>query len=109
MSLTVRDRLPKRRADSGPGSPHIASSCPGSPVSLTRPKVSRLARQLALAYLVDRLIEDGTLKNLSDAARRIGICRARMTQIANLRWLPVKVQEGILDGTIEGSERDLRG
>ena len=31
-----------------------------------------------------------------------------MTQIANLRWLPARVQERILDGTIDGTERDLR-
>ena len=111
MSLTVRYRLPRRTrtADSGPVSPHVASGGAGSPVSSTRPKTTRLARQLALAYLVDRLIEAGTLKNLAEAARRLGICRSRMTQIANLRWLPTEVQEGILDGTIMNTERDLRG
>jgi len=109
VSLTVRYRLPKRRATGGPESRHVASGGPGTPVSPTRPKVSRLARQLALAYLVDRLVEDGTIKNLSDAARRIGICRARMTQITNLRWLPTAVQEGILGGRVVGGERGLRG
>jgi len=109
VSLTVRYRLPKMRATGGPVSPHVASGGAGSPDSATRPKVSRLARQLALAYLVDRLIEDGMVKNLSDAARRLGICRARMTQIANLRWMAVARQERILDGTVDGGEMDLRG
>ena len=103
MSLSVRYRLPRRTrtADSGPGSPHVASGGTDLPDYPTRPKVSRLARQLALAYLVDRLIEEGTFKNLSDAAHRLGICRSRMTQITNLRLLPMAAQEGILGGTLQ--------
>jgi hypothetical protein len=31
-----------------------------------------------------------------------------LTQIANLRWLQVAVQERILAGEIDGTERDLR-
>ena len=72
------------------------------------PKATRLARQLALAYLVDRLVEDGTM-TYAEAARRLGVSRARITQIANLRWLPLGVQERILSGEIDGTERDLRG
>lgn len=42
----------------------MASSVPDSP----RSKATRLARQLALAYLVDRLVEDGTLRAYAEAA-----------------------------------------
>jgi predicted XRE-type DNA-binding protein len=76
--------------------------------SPTGPKATRLARQLALAYLVDRLVEDGTL-TYAEAARRLGVSRARVNQIANLQWLRVAVQGRILAGEIDGTERDLRG
>ena len=66
------------------------------------------ARQLALAYLVDRLVEEGVLKDYAEVARRLGVSRARITQISNLRWLPPKVQEGILAGEVMESERTLR-
>ena len=74
----------------------------------TRPKATRLACQLALAYLVDRLVLDGAL-TYAATARRLGVSRARITQIANLRWLPLAVQERILSGEIDGTERNLRG
>ena len=110
MTLTVRYRLPRpaRTADSGPGSPHVAPEAAGTGNSPTGPKATRLARQLALAYEIDRLVEDGAM-TYAEAARRLGISRARVTQIANLRWLPASVQERILVGEIDGSERDLRG
>jgi hypothetical protein len=109
MTLTVRYRLPRPAwtADSGPGSPHVAPGAVRTGNSPTGPKVMRLARQLALAYEIDRLIEDGAL-TYAEAAKRLGVSRARITQIANLRWLPVAVQERILAGEIDGSERDLR-
>ncbi len=81
-----------------------------APVTTTPapPLPTRIARQLALAYHVERLIESGALKDYADAARRLGITRARMTQIANLRWLACGVQERILAGE-RVSERGLRG
>ena len=63
---------------------------------------------LALAYHVEALIESGTLKDYAAAARRLGITRARMCQVANLRWLPCGVQERILAGE-KVSEWELRG
>ena len=110
MSYTVRYQLPRpaRTADGGPGSPHVAPEAARTGNSPTGPKATRLARQLALAYLVDRLVEDGSL-TYAEAAKRLGVSRARVSQIAALRWLPVSVQERILAGEIDGTERDLRG
>ena len=110
MSYTVRYRLPRsaRTADGGPGSPHVAPEPARTGDSTTGPKATRLARQLALAYEIDRLVEDGTL-TYAEAARRLGVSRARITQIANLRWLPVALQEPILAEEIDGTEKDLRG
>ncbi len=49
---------------------------------------SKLAMRLALAYYVERCIEDGTLESYADAARRLGITRARMTQVMDLMLVP---------------------
>ena len=109
MSYTVRYRLPRpaRTADSGPGSPHVAPEAARTGNSTTGQKTTRLARQLALAYEIDRLVENGSL-TYAEAARRLGVTRARVAQIANLRWLPVSVQGRILAGEIDGTEKELR-
>ena len=86
---------------------HISPGAARTGNSPTRPKATRLARQLALAYEIDRIVEDGAL-TYGEAARRLGVSQARISQIASLRWLPVSVQERILAGTIDGTERDLR-
>ncbi len=69
---------------------------------------SRAARMLALAHYVDRLIEDGTIKDYAEAARLLGITRARMTQVMNLLTLSPQLQERVLTGDIALSERALR-
>ena len=69
---------------------------------------TRLARQLALAHHVERLVEDGTLRDYADAARVLGVTRARMTQVMNLLALSPALQERVLDGTLRVSERRLR-
>ena len=108
MSLTVKYRFPARMATRAPGMANVASMAAGLTTSPTRPMASRLARQLALAYHVERLIEKGVLKDYAEAARLLGLTRARMTQIVNLRWLSPKLQEAILEGTIMVAERVLR-
>lgn len=108
MSTAIRYRL----ATMAIGGPHLAHVAPRNAQlaqAATTPKVSRLARMLALSYAIDRRIEAGHLKDMATAARRLGLTRARITQISNLRWLPVEIQEGILDGSITASERNLRG
>ena len=60
------------------------------------PRVHPVARRLALAYFVDRCVEAGVLSDYADAARRLGITRARMTQIMNLQLLPIETQIRIL-------------
>ena len=69
---------------------------------------SRAAQSLALAYLVERLIDEGRLESYAEAARLLGVTRARMTQVMDLRNLPVEVQEETLLGGIEAGERRLR-
>ena len=59
---------------------------------------SKLAMRLALAYYVERCIEDGTLESYADAARRLGITRARMTQVMDLMLIGIRRQEEVLQG-----------
>ena len=60
-------------------------------------RVPRVVRMLAMAHKIDGMILDGELKDLADAARAIGVTRARMTQIANLLLLAPEIQEAILN------------
>jgi hypothetical protein len=76
--------------------------------------VPSVVRMLALARKIDAMIRDGELQDLADAARAIGVTRARMTQIANLLLLAPEIQEAILalplvaTGRDPVSERSLR-
>jgi hypothetical protein len=68
----------------------------------------RAARMLALAYHIESLITAGQFVTYSDAARCLKITRARMTQVMNLINLPAPVQEALLMGTLQATERQLR-
>ena len=63
---------------------------------------------LALAHYVERLVEEGAVASYADAARQLGVSRARMSQIQNLLNLPPRLQEGLLLGRIDLSERRMR-
>ena len=68
----------------------------------------RAAYSLALAYKIERMIDAGELESYADAARRLGLSRARVTQIMDLMGLPVEVQEAVLLGGAMVSERGAR-
>ena len=76
--------------------------------------IPRVVRMLALAHKIDEMIRAGELRDLADAARAIGVTRARVTQIMNLLLLAPDIQEAILDlppvtnGHDPVSERALR-
>ncbi len=70
---------------------------------------SKLAMRLALAYYVEQCIEDGTLESYADAARRLGITRARMTQVMDLMLTSRIVLMEILSRSIDTSGRCLEG
>ena len=69
-------------------------------------RIPRVARMLALAHNIDAKIRAGELRDLADAARAIGVTRARMTQIMNLLLLAPGIQEAILDLPPVTNERD---
>ena len=50
------------------------------------PPPTALARRLALAHHVNSLVEDCTLlKDFAEAARKLGITKARLSQVMGLR------------------------
>ncbi len=68
-----------------------------------------LARMLAVAHCIARLIDTGAIRDHAEAARRLGVTRARASQLARLCWLAPSIQERILlDDTFDVHERDLR-
>ena len=77
-------------------------------------RVPRVARLLALAHGIDAMIRNGELQDLADAARRLGLSRARVTQVTNLLLLAPEIQAAIFElppvtnGRDPISERQLR-
>ena len=63
----------------------------------TAGRVPRVTRLLALAHKIDGMIRSDEIRDWAEAARLIGVTRARMTQIANLLLLAPDLQESILD------------
>ena len=63
---------------------------------------------LALAHHVERLVESGELSNYAAAARALRLTRARFTQVLNLLLLTPIIQERLLLGALDISERRLR-
>lgn len=70
---------------------------------------SPAARTLALAHHVERLVEAGEIDSYAEAARALGLTRARLTQVMNLLLLAPEVQERVLTGELRATERALRG
>ncbi len=73
---------------------------PPPPKPANRPS-DRLARQLALAHHLERLIERGVLRDYADAARVLGLTRARVSQIMDLLGMAVERQEELLTETMK--------
>ncbi len=100
LTVTYKIKAKKRKPEKKPDTPPPEK--PG-----TRP-VSRAARMLALAHYVERLVEEGAVKSYAQAARQLGVTRARISQILNLLNLPPHVQEGLLLGDLHLSQRGIR-
>lgn len=67
----------------------------------------RVARLLAEAHRIQAAIDRGELIDLTDAARRCGLSRARVTQMMNLTLLAPDIQEALLSITSEGGRELL--
>jgi hypothetical protein len=71
-----------------------AGGPPSSPAAPGR--VPRVARLLALAHRLDRLLRAGVVKHYAEAARLGRVTRARISQIVSLLYLAPDLQEEIL-------------
>ena len=66
------------------------------PVVEERRRPLRVARMLAVAHEIVRLVDEGAFEDLADAARTLGFTRARITQIVDLTLLAPDIQEALL-------------
>lgn len=87
--------------------PKVDLKPPPKPKPVGPPKV---ARMLALGHEIVRLVDEGLLDDLADAADLLGFSRARVTQIVDLTLLAPDIQEALLfgDGGTGQAERRLR-
>ncbi len=113
--LTVRFKVNFRKAYrrgketvSGQETPKDADGPKAKNTVNAMPGATRIARMLALAYFIERQVEAGKIRDYATAAKRLGISRARMTQVMNLLNLPVHLQETILAGGRYVCERQVR-
>ncbi|HEX5050433.1 MAG TPA: hypothetical protein VFZ65_01545 [Planctomycetota bacterium] len=85
---------------SAPAKPALARGAPGAP--------SCAARNLALAYKIDDLIERGLIADYSAAARLLQVSQPRLTHLMALRLLAPGIQEAILFGDLTFGDKELR-
>ena len=76
-------------------------------------RLPRVVKTLALAHRIDAMIATGKFKDYVEAARALGLTRARVAQITSLLLLAPAIQEAILDlplvtGRDPVTERQLR-
>ena len=69
---------------------------------------SRVARMLALAHYIERLIDDGAIPDYASAAAALGVTRARLSQVMSLLLLAPEIQTHIAVGELVLTERALR-
>ena len=96
VTVKVAFRTARRRLEPAPVAPPV----PTAPTAI--------ARRIALAHHIEALIEHGALRDLADAARRLGVTPARITQVADLALLAPDLQAAVLLGRCEPRDRHLR-
>ena len=84
---------------------------PARPEPVRRP--AKVAQQLALAHHLQAAIDRGSIADRAAVARKLGLTRARVTQLLDLLMLAPDLQEAVLaleavDGAEPMSERALR-
>lgn len=67
-----------------------------------------IARRIALAHHIEALIERGDINGYADVAERLGLTRARITQVCDLALLAPDIQAAVLLGHAEPRDRHLR-
>jgi len=72
-----------------------------------RSRADRRARQLALAYAIERAIQAGEFRSYGEVARALGLTQPRVSQVMGLLLLPPAVQERVLRGDAGVGIREL--
>lgn len=81
------------------------STTPPPPARAPTRRPAKLAQLLALAHHIEALIAAGDVHHRADAACRMGLTRARITQLLDLTLLAPDLQESILFAeAVEGIE-----
>ncbi len=70
------------------------------------PALPPVLRALAMAHRIQDEIHAGTCRDLAEAARKLGVSRARVTQLSNLLLLSPTIQTAILTAS-PGDLQDL--
>jgi hypothetical protein len=101
---------PLHRVQAGHGRAFV-TELPSTPPPAHRP--ARVAVMLALAHKIEDAIAKGVVQDQAEAARRLGLTRARLTQLLRLPRLAPDLQEHVLfleatDGVEPLTERALR-
>ena len=89
----------------------FAETPPMAPAPVSRP--ARVALMLALAHKIQQAIDRGAVQDRAEVAWRLGLTRARVTQLLDPTLLAPEIQEQILfaesvDGIEPMSERAVR-
>lgn len=84
---------------------------PAKPEPVRRP--AKVAQQLALAHHLQAAIDRGAIADRADVARKLGLTRARVTQLLDLLLLAPDLQAAVLaleavDGAEPMAERTVR-
>jgi hypothetical protein len=95
----------------GNGKSFVEEPPPSPPAPVRRP--ARVAIMLALAHKIQDAIDRSVVRDRAEVARRLGLTRARVTQLLDLTLLAVDIQEHVLeleaiDGVEPLTERVLR-
>jgi hypothetical protein len=99
------------RAQRGHGKTFVEGPPQPPPEPVCRP--ARVAVMLALAHKIQDAIDRGVARDRAEVARRLGLTRARLTQLMDLTLLAPDIQEHILalesvDGVEPIHERTVR-
>ena len=91
----------------------VLSMTPPQPKPEPVRRPAKVARQLALAHHLQAAIERGFVADQAALARKLGLTRARVTQLFDLLMLAADLQEQVLaleavDGAEPMAERTLR-
>ena len=102
VPLTIEAEIHFHRL--GRGNPKMLQE--GAAPNRQRPRVSRIARLMALALRFDRLIREGAIADYAELARVGHVSRARVSQIMNLLQLAPGIQEQLLFHERVSRQRD---